>query len=108
MNNFAEKPEEFGSKYNSIFEASLQQPIPAAEKEQYLKSMFNDTLKSLLTDEDRQEARMEGREQGIAEGRAEGRAEAKAEVAAAMKARGMSISDIADITGLSAEQIAEL
>ena len=104
MNNFAEKPEEFGSKYNSIFEASLQQPIPAAEKEQYLKSMFNDTLKSLLTDEDRQEARMEGMEQGRAEGRAEGLAEA----AKSFKELGIAPAIISKATGLSPEEVAAL
>ena len=70
------------------------------------------SARELATSEGRAEGRAEGLEKGRAEGRAEGlekgRAEGKAEVAAAMKARGMSVSDIADITGLSAEQISKL
>ncbi|WP_300698651.1 Rpn family recombination-promoting nuclease/putative transposase [Bacteroides sp.] len=42
------------------------------------------------------------------EGRMEGLAEGKAEIARAMKARGMSLTDIASITGLSAELIITL
>ncbi len=44
MRNFATRPEQYGKKYDSIFESSLQSPIPEKEK-----------LRSYLTDEDRQE-----------------------------------------------------
>ena len=58
------------------------------------------------------EGKMEGRAEGIAEGRAEGRAEGKVErnveIARNMKAKGYAINDIADITGLTAEEIAAL
>ena len=58
------------------------------------------------------EGKMEGRAEGIAEGRAEGRAEGKVErnveIARNMKAKGYAIHDIADITGLTAEEIAAL
>ncbi len=61
-------------------------------------------------------AKIEGRAEGLAEGRAEGRAEGLAEGrlevnldhARKMKAMGMSVQDIADITGLSQEQIDSL
>ena len=50
-----------------------------------------------------------GREDGLAEGRAEGRelgrAEGRAEVALKMRQRGMPISDIIDLTGLTASEI---
>ena len=46
----------------------------------------------------------EGMEKGLAEGKAEG----KLEIASSMKAKGYAIGDIADITGLSAEEIEAL
>lgn len=59
--------------------------------------------------EGRAEGRAEGLEAGRAEGRAEGRTEGRLEAnldhARKMKAKGMSVQDIADITGLSQEQI---
>ena len=54
------------------------------------------------------EGRIEGRMEGLAEGEAKGKAEGKAEIARAMKSRGISSADIADITGLSPEQMATL
>jgi predicted transposase/invertase (TIGR01784 family) len=48
------------------------------------------------------------REAAVAEGRAEGKTEGKFEVTRAMLARGMSISDIADITGLNERDILSL
>ena len=51
------------------------------------------------------EGRAEGREQGRAEGREEGREEGRADVARKMKARGMAIEDISEMTGLSIEAI---
>jgi predicted transposase/invertase (TIGR01784 family) len=48
------------------------------------------------------------REAAVAEGEAKGRAEGKFEVAHTMLARGMSASDIADITGLNEQDILSL
>ncbi len=48
------------------------------------------------------------RAEGRAEGQAEGREEANIENARKMKAKGFTIADIADITGLSAENIEKL
>ena len=45
---------------------------------------------------------------GIAKGRAEGRAEVTAQNAKRMKAKGYPIEDIADITGLTIEEIEQL
>ena len=45
---------------------------------------------------------------GLAEGREKGMAEGKAEVAAKMKACGMSIEDISELTGLNEDQIQAL
>ena len=47
-------------------------------------------------------------QKGKAEGRAEGKAEEKIEIAKKMLAKNHSISDISDLTGLSAEEISKL
>ena len=51
---------------------------------------------------------LEGMEKGEVKGRAEGRAEANCDNARRMKAKGFSASDIAEITGLTTEEIAKL
>ena len=53
-------------------------------------------------------AKMEGRAEGRVEGRAEGRTEEKIEMAKKMKAMGMAIETISQISGLTAEQIEQL
>ena len=55
--------------------------------------------------EGRAEGLAAGRAEGLAAGRAEGRAEEKIELARRMLGYGMSVSDIAQITGLTAEEI---
>ncbi len=54
------------------------------------------------------EGHLEGLAEGLAEGRAEGRAEEKLRNAQKMKAKGFSIEDIAEITGLSVEEIEKM
>ena len=55
---------------------------------------------------------MEGREEGLAEGMAKGMAEGERnkalEIAKAMKSKGFSADDIAQITGLAAKDIENL
>jgi len=53
----------------------------------------------------RAEGRAEGREEGRVEGRAEGRVETNRENARRMKVKGYAVEDIAEITGLTAEEI---
>lgn len=96
MTNFAEKPEEYGTRYAPIFEASRQLPIPAKEKIQYLKTMFSDNIKSLLTDEDRREAWLEGK------------AEGKAEAAKRFKELGVDVEIICKATGLDETTVRSL
>ena len=54
------------------------------------------------------QCRAEGRAEGLAEGRAEGEAKANRENARRMKAKGYVIHDIAEVTGLSEEEIERL
>ena len=58
--------------------------------------------------EGRAEGLEEGRAEGLEEGRAKGVEEARKQSAVRMKAKGFSSEDIADITGLSLEEIADL
>ena len=67
-----------------------------------------DTAKMEGRAEGRIEGRAEGRIEGRAEGRVEGRAEEKIEMAKKMKAMGMAIETISQISGLTAEQIEQL
>ena len=46
--------------------------------------------------------------EGKAEGRAEGRAEERAEIVQKMLAKGMNTEDVAELTGLSTEEIRKL
>ncbi len=54
------------------------------------------------------EGKVEGRAEGMAEGRIEGRVEGKIEVAKALLAIGMSVEQIAGVTGLPSKRIKEL
>ena len=79
----------------------------------YLDTLVRDTdvMKTKLL-----EAEIQGRKQGLAQGKAEGRAEGRAEgeqlkaifIAQKMKAKGYTSKDIADMTGLSEEEIKDL
>ena len=97
MRNFASKPEIYGSKYDPIFESSLQSPIPAEERIQYFRAMLNDDIRSYLTDEDRQEIAEEFYAKGIQQG--------IEQVARKLKADGVSTQTISAATGLSPEAI---
>ena len=55
-----------------------------------------------------QHNREEGHAEGLAEGLAEGRLENKKEIASAMKAKGLSLELISELTGLSCEEVGEL
>ena len=56
----------------------------------------------------RNEGLAEGREEGLAEGRKEGRTEEKAAMARAMREKGIDTAVIAEISGLTEEQIQNL
>lgn len=59
-------------------------------------------------DEGWNEGRAEGRAEGREEGRSEGRKEGMKDVARRMKQKGFSDSDIAQMTGLSVEELADV
>ena len=50
----------------------------------------------------------QGRSEGLAEGRSEGAAQKQREIAKNMKTKNIPVADIADMTGLPAEEIEKL
>lgn len=67
---------------------------------------YRDIVNAIRTAEKKKFA--EGRAEGIAEGRAEGRAEVIVEVAKKMLDNGMSAELVAEMTGLSLEEVSSL
>ena len=65
---------------------------------------------NILTEraEGRVEGHAEGRVEGLVEGRAEGEHVRSVEIARKMKIKGMSVSDISDMTGLDVEEIEQI
>ena len=91
----------------------------AREKLQYLmlnnadRHSYEEHLNAIMIQNDvlstaRTEGHAEGHAEGLEEGRAEGREEERRENARRMKEKGFSTTDIADITGLSPEEINNL
>ena len=68
----------------------------------YEWKIYNDYLNTVNS------AEKKGHAEGLAEGRAEGRVEEKLENARRMKSKGYPLDDIADITGLTIEEIEKL
>jgi len=87
---------------NSAFEYKLNKGLAKGRAEGLAKGLVKG----------RAEGRAEGRAKGLAEGRAKGRAEgasaAKLETARKMKAKGFSPADIAELTGLTLDQVQAL
>ena len=90
-------------------EIAMYTPEERREYEASVKDYWDyfSTMKT-ATDKARAEGRAEGKAEGKAEGRAEGKTEANIENAIKMKTKGYPIEDIADITGLSREEIEKI
>ena len=108
MRNFVCRPERYGAKYDSIFESSLQSPIPDTDKLQYFRSMFDDDVRSYLTDEDREEIAQEFYAKGIEQGVEQGRVSERLELAKSMKSLSVPVEIICQATGLTADEVAAL
>ena len=107
------QPKHLQSKvFNRLFAEAEMAKFTKQELKEYedrLKA-YRDIKNSL--DTAKEEGRMEGREEGLAEGMAKGLAEGERnktlEIATAMKSKGFSAEDIAQITGLAAKDIENL
>jgi len=90
--------------FKKLFDQAEIARYSEAERWEYeeSKKVFWDNYSVMKT------AIKKSRAEGRAEGQAEGREEANIENARKMKAKGFTIADIADITGLSAEDIEKL
>ena len=86
----------------------LYMTMTDAERKAYDAHMDDIMVQNDVLDTAKMEGRAEGRIEGRAEGRVEGRAEEKIEMAKKMKAMGMAIETISQISGLTAEQIDQL
>lgn len=101
--------------FKRLSEIASRPNLTKEERAQYEAEwrMYNDYFNSIESAEkkarmEQEEARAKGLAEGLAEGRAEGLAEAKLEDAQKMKSKGYPIADIAEITGLSIEEINNL
>ena len=108
MSNFASRPERYGGKYDPIFESSRQSPIPDQDKLQYFRSMFDNDVRSYLTDEDRQEIAQEFYAKGAEAGFEKGVEKGIEQVAKKLKLAGIPTATISSATGLSEESVLSL
>ena len=91
--------------FKHLFDQAEIAQFSQAERREYAESVkdywdYYSTMKTA-----HKKGKAEGLAEGEAKGRAEGRAEAIKENARMMKAKGLSAEDIAEITGLTSEEI---
>ena len=102
---FAEKPELWDDPYfTKMMEEAEYASMSSDQQFAYMRSLMSRWDNQNVIDT----AREEGLEEGIERGRAEGRKESFVEIARQMLAREYPISEIAEMTGLSEEQIRAL
>ena len=110
--SFKDKNAIFGRLEELVSQANLSQEERA--QYEYEWKIYNDYFNTIESAEKkaaveaREIALAEGLAEGRAEGREEGRAEAKLETARKMKGIGMTAETIAQVTGLSMEEIEKL
>ena len=94
--------------FTRLFEQAEISKFNSDELRMYEDSVnaFRDIVNAIRSAEKKKFA--EGRAKGLAEGRAEGRAEGLAEIARAMQAKGMAKDLIAELTGMSVDDINRL
>lgn len=78
------------------------------EQDRYMKEFDDDVVLNDVFVIKYQEGEKSGIKKGLRKGRAEGRAEALVTIARRMKQKGDSVATIAEITGLSEEEIEKL
>ena len=91
--------------FERLFEACEIARFTPEEKLKYEHDMMTERDYTNILNTYRAEGIAEGKSEGIAEGLAKGKTEGKIEVARAMKAKGLGMALIAELTGLSEEEI---
>ncbi len=99
---------EIVGEYGDIVEAAKIAGFDKNKKLQYKINMDRERLQEAILRERVAEGRAEGLTEGLAEGRAEGMLTASQNIARKMLARGMSVTEIAEFTGLSVKEIEAL
>lgn len=112
MRIFAGEPEELGTRYAAIAEAARMHSLPDDEKIQYFRNMITEEerldIGGAYYEDGFNDGIAKGREEGKAEGKAEGRAEERKTIAKNLLAMNYPIESIAQITGLTPEEITAL
>lgn len=105
MGQLKARPEKMKDKnLDKLFEVSMFANMETEAQSRYLDEMMWEIDQSAM----RKYALKKGLAEGRAEGLAEGRAEEKTDIAKAMKEKGIELSVIADVTGLTLAQIESL
>ena len=104
------------SVFERLFQAAEIAQFSPEKREKYEHDMITERDEINIRRTAEQKARAEGRAEGVAEGMAKGKAEGKAEgrkeglfeVAKKMLSKGVSVSDVVDLTGLTETEIEAL
>ena len=105
MARLLDRPEALQERiFRKLFEAAQIAAMPHDEQVLYRDNMMTENDYRNCIDF----AREEGHASGFAEGRSEGKTEGIASVAKSMKAKGYSIADIMDVSGLSQKEVEDL
>ena len=105
MHTLKAKPQGFEDDLlNRLYTATKLASMTVTTRQNYDKVMWTEIDQIATMTFAKEKAMAEG----LAEGRTEGLAEGKAEVAKAMIAKGFSVTDVSECTGLSVEEIAQL
>lgn len=101
-----------GSLTEKELEELLNECVDEGILVDFLKTYGTEVISMLFTEMTVEEvkdlAREDGYEEGREEGRREGREEGYKEIARNLKGKGMSLEDIAEVTGLTTEEIKAL
>lgn len=102
--SFKDQKAIFGRLEQMVSQANLSKE----EREQYETEwkIYNDYFNTIESAE--KKAAAEARAEGLEEGRAEGRAEEKCTIARNMKSQNLALELIAELTGLSIEEVKRL
>ena len=108
-----ERPESFSEKVLvKLFELSKFANMTPEQQHIYIRTIMAEvderSQRRTALNKAREEGLAEGKAEGLAEGKAEGLAEGKAEIAKSLRKKGFPVPSIAEICGLTEEQVLAL